>query len=333
MDTFARARSAIWILFTGLLVALPVFADLTAPGADDTTTDAPAILPASAVDIVFPHEGEIVDTPKVAFALTFQQDLAIDAASVAIQQAGRTLRTQCRSTEGGAVCVLDEPLEEGEVAVEVSAADGVGNLLAPTTRTFVVDPTFAMDWTPEGESTGSKNEESAEPEGTEITYTPIASPRGIHPEKVYHAASDIDHVDTSSGNLSLRVPLGQSYSVGPFISYQFTLNYNSNIWNHIETGCPPTGCPSPLDPITFALPSVSQNAGLGWEMHFGRLFAPSPPSEMRDPFLSRRASVQQHRPGADLRNRLDDIHHHDHPRRPGPHRQDRQPHLLHVVHL
>ena len=274
MSPRSSTRLLPWVLLFGLAaLAPPVFAELIG---NDT-----------AVDIAFPHEGEIVDTPKVAFALTFQQDLAIDAASVAIQQAGRTLRTQCRATEGGAVCVLDEPLEEGEVAVEVSAADGVGNLLAPTTRNFVVDPTFAIDWTPEGESTGSKNEESAEPEGTEITYTPIASPRGIHPEKVYHAASDIDHVDTASGNLSLRVPLGQSYSVGPFISYQFTLNYNSNIWNHIETGCPPTGCPSPLKPITFALPSVSQNAGLGWEMHFGRLFAPSPPSQM-DSFQKKR---------------------------------------------
>ena len=285
MATFSKSGLFLWLLPFVLLVE-PVFADVTIPG-PDTTADAPATLPAPAVDIAFPHEGEVVDTPKVAFALTFQQDLAIDANSVAIQQAGRTLRTQCRSTEGGAVCVLDEPLEEGEVAVEVSAADGVGNLLAPTTRTFVVDPTFAMDWTPEGEESETTSEESAEPEGTEITYTPIASPRGIHPEKVYHAASDIDHVDTSSGNLSLRVPLGQSYSVGPFISYQFTLNYNSNIWNHIETGCPPTGCPSPLKPITFALPSVSQNAGLGWEMHFGRLFAPSPPSEM-DSFQKKR---------------------------------------------
>lgn len=47
MDTSAPIRSTVCILFVGLLVALPVFADI--PGADDTTDDDTAILPAPAI--------------------------------------------------------------------------------------------------------------------------------------------------------------------------------------------------------------------------------------------------------------------------------------------
>ncbi len=244
--------------------------------------------PTPQLTIRFPHEGEIVDTTRPAIALAFEHTLAVDAASVQIDSLGRQLGGQCSLTEEGAVCLLGDALPEGEVSLQVSVADVEGHRSLPKERSFIVDPSFALNddepgtepgrWRPRldpapgGPAGGSKM--------TDPVYTPVASPRGIHPEKVYHAASDIDFVDTSSGNLTLRVPLGQAYSVGPRISYQFQLVYNSNIWDHVQIGCPPSGCPSPLKPLTFAMASANHNAGFGWEMHFGRLYAPAPPEEM-----------------------------------------------------
>lgn len=110
-------------------------------------------------------------------------------------------------------------------------------------------------------------------------YTPVASPRGNQPNHPFFG-DGVDRVDTATGNLVLRIPLGQAYSVGPKLAYQFQLVHNSNAWDHIDVGCYPASsdCQPFLQNIQFALPNPSSNAGLGWELHFGRLYQPIPPT-------------------------------------------------------
>ena len=51
--------------------------------------------------------------------------------------------------------------------------------------------------------------------------------------------SDIDAVNVYNGALSLQIPLGIEYPVGPSLGYSFVLNYNSNFWTFTEIGDDP----------------------------------------------------------------------------------------------
>jgi RHS repeat-associated protein len=75
--------------------------------------------------------------------------------------------------------------------------------------------------------------------------------------------ADMDSVAPFNGNLNLRIPIGQSYPVNAGLSYQLTLVYNSQVWEHES-----------LDGETRALPARGANAGLGWSLHLGRLNPP-----------------------------------------------------------
>ena len=108
-------------------------------------------------------------------------------------------------------------------------------------------------------------------------YTPVASPRGFRPNQPYQTG-EIDSVDTASGNVTLRIPLGQVYEVGPMIRYQLTVVNNSNAWDYISVPCVNLPECNTSDRGTFAVPNASSNAGLGWELHFGKLFGPTPPA-------------------------------------------------------
>ena len=69
------------------------------------------------------------------------------------------------------------------------------------------------------------------------TYTPVVSPRGIRPHTTFTSASDIEAIDTASGALTLSVPLGQAYEVGPILRYQLRAVYNSRVWQHVSMEC------------------------------------------------------------------------------------------------
>jgi YD repeat-containing protein len=92
--------------------------------------------------------------------------------------------------------------------------------------------------------------------------------KGFNPDRVYdfHA---IDNVNTFNGNLVLTIPVGQRYAVNGSFSYGFSLVYNGMIWDaygedtHAE--------------YLQALTSVRSNAGNGWIVSLGRLFAPKDP--------------------------------------------------------
>src|SRR5215217_4917570 len=65
--------------------------------------------------------------------------------------------------------------------------------------------------------------------------------------------ADIDSVNPFNGNLAIRLPIGQSYPVNAGLSYQLSLIYNSQVWEH-----------EIYDDETRAIPARGANAGLGW---------------------------------------------------------------------
>ena len=112
-------------------------------------------------------------------------------------------------------------------------------------------------------------------------YTPIRAERGLQGEAPFVAGQDFETISTSSGNLLLRIPLGQAYSVGPVLSYQLQAVYNSNAWDHFRIKCliNQQGCTT-FPPRTFSLPDPESNAGVGWSVHLGRLYQPIAPAGM-----------------------------------------------------
>jgi len=92
---------------------------------------------------------------------------------------------------------------------------------------------------------------------------------GFNPEKLYDF-SGVDSVNLFNGNLAISVPLGIRYSVSPALSYQFTLVYNSKVWDTETWQCVTDMGPCP--PVTR--PNLRSNAGLGWRVSLGRLLPP-----------------------------------------------------------
>lgn len=64
--------------------------------------------------------------------------------------------------------------------------------------------------------------------------------RGLSADTAYQVG-DIDFVNLFNGGLTLRIPLGQTYPVGPNLSYGLSLSYSSNGWDYEELnwGQPP----------------------------------------------------------------------------------------------
>jgi len=99
---------------------------------------------------------------------------------------------------------------------------------------------------------------------------------GFNPEKIYDFSS-VDSVNSFNGNVILPIPLGLRYQVGPVISYQFMLTYNSMIWDYLEWDDSVGG----VTLVKFhALPNLRSNAGVGWRLSLGRLFGPTDTSQV-----------------------------------------------------
>jgi hypothetical protein len=90
--------------------------------------------------------------------------------------------------------------------------------------------------------------------------------RGFAPEKVY-SVGEVDQVGLFNGNLTLQVPIG-SFAVGGELSYDLTLRYNSKVWDWQEALIQGSTRPQ-------AKAAWDTNAGLGWQIHFGKLIRPS----------------------------------------------------------
>jgi len=96
--------------------------------------------------------------------------------------------------------------------------------------------------------------------------------KGFNANGVYQF-NDYDAVSAWNGNLTISIPIGNSYPIAEGTSFQLTLNSNGNVWEAEEyygAGCGPTG--------TVAYAHRRANAGMGWTLSLGRLYTPDHPT-------------------------------------------------------
>jgi len=95
--------------------------------------------------------------------------------------------------------------------------------------------------------------------------------RGIAPANKYKNF-DIDTINQFNGNLVIRIPIGDPLPVGPFLSQELMLSYNSHNYDYefLEW----TNDPNESHYKRRAIPEDFSNAGLGWSLTLGRLVPP-----------------------------------------------------------
>ncbi|MCB1035108.1 MAG: RHS repeat protein, partial [Acidobacteria bacterium] len=225
------------------------------------------------ISIVSPAAEAVLadDQPPIEIAWS---DLGsgVDPKSLVLTLDGVTLEVECSTSLSGATCEPDLYLEPGAHSVTATVTDQLANAAVPASVSFTID-LYSNDPVPDpGSAPGSGP----------APYQPIAVDRGIGANAVYVTDEAIEAISPATGNLTLSIPLGQTYSVGPLISYSFQAVYNSSIWQRAELECNRSGvsCPpgSAGQSVTFSVPNPASNAGLGWEIHFGRLFSVQPPT-------------------------------------------------------
>jgi YD repeat-containing protein len=97
--------------------------------------------------------------------------------------------------------------------------------------------------------------------------------KGFNANSVYQT-NDYDSVNAFNGNLTLSVPIGNTYAVTDGFPLKFVLYNNSNVWES-ETY---TGPNCSVDAFSVAFPHRRTNAGIGWILTLGRLFDPFDPN-------------------------------------------------------
>ncbi|MFP3941909.1 MAG: hypothetical protein ACLF0P_16565, partial [Thermoanaerobaculia bacterium] len=86
---------------------------------------------------------------------------------------------------------------------------------------------------------------------------------GFSPRNTFELG-EIEHVNLLNGSLSLTLPIGGTYPVGPELSYSLTLTYSNNAaWMWEERPDNQGGS------FLQALPRHQSNAGLGWTLSLG----------------------------------------------------------------
>jgi YD repeat-containing protein len=102
--------------------------------------------------------------------------------------------------------------------------------------------------------------------------------RGFDPNDVYYV-HDIDTINSFSGTLTLRIPIGAQYPVAEGFSYGLALHWNQNLWlmenvrdDEADWSTPsgPDSC-SRADGVEVMRPSPHSNAGMGWTLSLGRM--------------------------------------------------------------
>lgn len=91
--------------------------------------------------------------------------------------------------------------------------------------------------------------------------------RGYEAEKAFEVG-EIDRINLFNGNLLVNIPIGGEYKVGGVLSYRLQLVYNSKAWDW--TNIPDIN----MEPHARATPAQDSNAGIGWQLHFGKLKRP-----------------------------------------------------------
>ncbi len=225
------------------------------------------------IEILSPVQGQTVTEtrrPRIELRVT-AGDFQPRPGSLRLRADGADLGVECARHGDVFSCAPLADLPEGSVVLTATIEDEDGRQSLPATVSFTVRTDAPTPGGELGDDSGKGMPESD-------VYTPIVSPRGVRPHTSFVAPDDVDFVDTSSGNVTITLPLGQRYQVGPLLEYQFQLVNNSRVWEYHNACDLSSWCAGSPQSATFALTNPANNAGLGWEMHFGRLFAPDPPN-------------------------------------------------------
>jgi len=117
-------------------------------------------------------------------------------------------------------------------------------------------------------------------------FTATAATAQEHPNVARGFSSAITRGDTDSinpfnGNLSVAIPIGQSFPVNGGLSYALSLVYNSQVWEYEERS-------EGEQTFVQALPLKVNNAGLGWIVTLGQFNPPQAvgSASFRDSYLS-----------------------------------------------
>ncbi|MEM9292136.1 MAG: hypothetical protein AAGD01_10685, partial [Acidobacteriota bacterium] len=226
------------------------------------------------LEILAPLDGSKVEQDEVVLELAAEDaGSGVDWSTLAVRMEGAALDLSCFPSsldpEAGRTCPLELPLGVADLRAQVQDFSGLSSEVAIVRFTVL-----------EAEDDG----DSADDDGAPISpYTPVRNDRGVEPNKVYLSDGDVETISTDSGHLTLAIPLGQRYSVGAQLSYQFRLVHNSNVWQPVRLSCNDLQCDGEWSEVDFASTNPSSNAGLGWEIHFGKLYAPLPPTGLVQP--------------------------------------------------
>ncbi len=228
---------------------------------------------APSLSFTSPRDGATIRGQWPIFTLEYaDHGSGVDPGTVELTLDSAPAAARCSRDRERAVCRLPRALELGGHTLSAWVADFSGNVSSPARIEVQIEE--AID-------EGSDDDVLAPDPApwTQTGYTPRVRARGIRRNTPFVTTESIAAVDASSGNLTLAIPLGQEYEVGPILKYSFQLAYNSNVWEaHQLCGFEETDLCNLVRSRWFSLPNAQSNAGLGWELHFGRLYAPDPPT-------------------------------------------------------
>lgn len=102
--------------------------------------------------------------------------------------------------------------------------------------------------------------------------------KGFQADRVYRV-DGVDNVNVFNGNLTLTIPMGTEFPGNGALRYGLHLVYNSKNWDYlIESYYQDEHCvtnpPECNAQYIKAIPSRRSNAGMGWLLSMGRLYAP-----------------------------------------------------------
>ncbi|MDY7096335.1 MAG: hypothetical protein SX243_25450, partial [Acidobacteriota bacterium] len=235
------------------------------------------------LEILRPTDGAELEELRAEIELVWSDlGTGVRPESLVLILDGETFDRPCTVNQSGAVCRPSQDLAEGEHVLTATVADHGGAESLPAQVAFTFVPGDGG-----GDDDGDGNDADDDPDGLDPDpdlYQPVEIDRGLLPNRPYQGLDGIDTIDLTSGNLVLRIPLGQTYTVGDRLTYSFQAVHNSNTFESIRLDCGtyngPTTCGNLGRDLHFSTTNLAANAGLGWELHFGRLFAPNPPNHL-----------------------------------------------------
>ncbi|MEM7353051.1 MAG: RHS repeat-associated core domain-containing protein [Acidobacteriota bacterium] len=94
--------------------------------------------------------------------------------------------------------------------------------------------------------------------------------RGLVNDNTFVSDTNIDSINTMTGNLVVTLPIGQPFRIGPQLSHGLSLVYNGSAWDATTTDAGLPWGNNIANPM--AAPAYGSNAGLGWRLSLGELY-------------------------------------------------------------